>query len=114
MFQIIFAIFLVALAVVILLSWGYIKEQKKSMLLYKKMINELENKVYKKLYEKNDKKIHFKEIKKIIKNYKTSIFWTKNQISVRNSKKISEQILENLIKKEKVEKTNNHYIKLKE
>ncbi|MGM0379334.1 MAG: hypothetical protein ACQEQE_06275 [Bacillota bacterium] len=114
MIQIIIAIFLVALAVVILLSWGYVKEQKKSVLLYKKMINELENKVYKKLYEKKDKKLNLKEIKKIIKNYKTSIHWTKNQISVKNSKKISDQILRNLIKKEKIRKIDKYNIELKE
>ena len=113
MIRIIFAIFLVAFAVVILLSWGYIKDQKKSKLLYKKMINELENKVYKKIYNKN-KKMHVNEIKKIIKNYKTSIYWTKNQISVKDSKKISKKIIGNLIKKEKIKKISHNYIKLKD
>lgn len=108
MFKLIFEILLFAISITILMSWGYIKKQKKGEMLIDKLVLNAEKKILKELNEK--KTITKRQIENIIKDTKASLYWTKSRLQILEPKKISSYLINDLIEKNiiKKEKKNKY------
>ncbi len=73
-------ILLVAITVAFLGAWGIIKQQRKSKELISQLFNKSEKKVLNTFKTKD--KLTIKEIEKIIKGTKASLFWSKERIQI--------------------------------
>ncbi|MCJ7691583.1 MAG: hypothetical protein MUO60_20050 [Clostridiaceae bacterium] len=86
---------LLGVTITFLLSWGYVKQQRKAEELYRKLGIKCEGKIIKKM--KTEGAITVKEIEEIISGTKGTVIWSKNRMKVTNSKIATKTILENLI-----------------
>lgn len=86
---------LLGVTITFLLSWGYVKQQRKAEELYRKLGTKCEGKIIKKM--KTEGAITVKEIEEIISGTKGTVIWSKNRMQVTNSKIAMKTILENLI-----------------
>ncbi|MBK5242363.1 hypothetical protein [Clostridium sp.] len=86
---------LLGVTITFLLSWGYVKQQRKAEELYRKLGIKCEAKIIKKM--KTEGAITVKEIEEIISGTKGTVIWSKNKMQVTNSKIATKTILENLI-----------------
>lgn len=107
MFKYIFAVLFFALSIVFLMSWGLIKEQRKRSELYQKLLIKVESEIRKSL--KKNKTMSKNEMTDLIKNIKTKLFWSKSKIEVTDPEKIIDQILEEMIDNNIIEKKNKKY-----
>ena len=106
MLKLIFEILLFAISITILLSWGYIKQQRKGELLFRKLINNAEKKIVENL-NKNEK-ISKREIEEIIKDITASVYWSKSKLKIVEPKNISINLINDLINKNLIEKNNKN------
>jgi hypothetical protein len=86
---------LLAVTITFLLSWGYVKQQRKAEELYRTLGIKCEGKIIKKMKTKGS--ITVKEIEEIISGTKGTVIWSKNRLQVKDSKIVSKTILENMI-----------------
>lgn len=95
----------VALVVMLLYAWGYVKQQRQSV----DLLRELEKKAKKKIVAILKKKgsMTKKEIENEILNLKVSLFFSKNKAVIKDPKVIAKTIIENLIDSDIVDVDNN-------
>jgi len=102
---------LLAITITFLLAWGYVKQQRKSEELYRKLFINCEDKIIKKI--KNQGTITVKEIEEIIRGTKGTLVWSKNKLQVTDSKIVTKTILTDMINKglinESVDKGSKKY-----
>ncbi|WP_425448183.1 hypothetical protein [Dethiothermospora halolimnae] len=91
----ILGIILFAIATIIVFSWGYIKEQKMPVKLNHKLNLKAKRLVIKVL--KRNGKMTKKEIARILTNLKVSEIGTRKKLVVKDSKKFTKMILDNMI-----------------
>lgn len=80
MISFILKVLLVAITVAFLGCWGIIKQQRKPQELIDKLFNKSSDKIIKAL--KNNETLCDKQIDVMLKNVKTSLFWSKNQVTI--------------------------------
>ena len=108
MLKYMFAVLFFALSIVVIMSWGLIKEQRKRYELYQKLLIKVEDEIKKTLKKNNI--LSKKEMTDLIKNTKTKLFWSKNKIEVTDAEQIVDQVLEKMLEKNIVEKKNKKYV----
>jgi hypothetical protein len=112
MITLIFEILLFAISITILLSWGYIKQQQKNDILFSKLINNAEKKIID--YLNGNDNISKREVEEIIKDTKSSVYWSKTKLKIIEPKTVSLNLLNDLMKKNLIEKNaKNKYILVK-
>jgi hypothetical protein len=102
MITLILEVLLFAISITILLSWGFIKQQRKNDILFNKLINNAEKRIIDYL-NKNDN-ISKHEVEGIIKDTKSSIYWSKTKLKIIEPKTVSLNLLNDLINKNLIEK----------
>lgn len=107
MFRYIFAVLFFALSMTFIMSWGLIKEQRKRSELYNKLLIKVEGEI-KNAFNKNIL-LSKKEIISLIKDTKTKLFWSKSKIEVSDAEKIVEKVINQMIKKNEIQKVENNY-----
>jgi len=88
---------LLAITITFLLAWGYVKQQRKSEELYRKLLINCEDKIIKKI--KNQGTITVKEIEEIVRGTKGTLVWSKNKLQVTDSKIVTKTILTDMLNK---------------
>lgn len=106
MFEYIFAVIMFALSITFLLSWGYIKEQRKYEELYHKLLLKIEKEIRSVLKKEALRK---SEILEITNNTQTKLFWSKNKIKVTDAKQMSEIVINKMMMNNEVIKEKNYY-----
>lgn len=80
MMNFMFKILLVAVTFAFLLSWGYIKQQRKNEELLNNLYKKIQSKIMNEFERKE--KLSITDIENLIKGTKASLFWSKNKITV--------------------------------
>jgi hypothetical protein len=88
---------LLGVTITFLLSWGYVKQQRKAEELYRTLGIKCEGKIIKKM--KTEGAITIKEIEEIISGTKGTVVWSKNRLQVKDSKIVAKTILADMISK---------------
>ncbi len=102
MIKLISEILFFAIAMTILLAWGYIKQQKKNNLLFKKLINNAEIRIID--YLKENETITKHKIEEMIKDTKASLYWSKSKLKIVEPKSISISLINDLVEKKLIER----------
>ncbi|MCT4509337.1 MAG: hypothetical protein N4A48_11410 [Tepidibacter sp.] len=97
MVSFIFKIILVAITFTFLLSWGYIKQQRKNEELLNKLYKKIENKIMSEFNKKE--KLTIKDIENLIKGTKASLFWSKNKITVTDPRLFIKNLIKDMLSK---------------
>ncbi|WFD10974.1 hypothetical protein [Tepidibacter hydrothermalis] len=97
MINIVFKILLVAVTFAFLLSWGYIKQQRKNEELLNNLYKKIENKVMNEFKKKE--KLTIKDIENLIKGTKASLFWSKNKITVTDPRIFIKNLIKDMLSK---------------
>lgn len=92
-------VLLFALAVAVLLSWGYVKKQKKDRILLEKLYKKAKMEILKEMQRQELTK---KEIEKVIKDLKASVYWSRKSIQILAPKKISKVLIDQLLQEKKI------------
>jgi len=95
MLRFMMGVFLFALVFVFLYSWGYIKQQKKNQELFDQLMEKSKEKVLREM--KKGKPLSKKEIEKIIEGTKSSLFWSKNKMRVKNPKVFTDPLIQSML-----------------
>ncbi len=101
-------ILMFALATVIIFSWGIIKEQNKSKDLMNQLYKKAETKIIKAF--KKRQVLTRRDIENEVKNIKASLFYSKDKMVVQNSSKFTKNIINAMINRNLIEKTDEGYI----
>lgn len=101
-------ILMFALATVIIFSWGIIKEQNKSKDLMNQLYKKAETKIIKAFKKKQV--LTRRDIENEVKNIKASLFYSKDKMVVQNSSKFTKNIINAMINRNLIEKTDEGYI----
>lgn len=101
-------ILMFALSTVVIFSWGIIKEQNKSKDLMNQLYKKAEAKVLK-AFKKKDI-LTRRDIENEIKDIKASLFYSKDKMVVQNSSSFTKNIINTMIGRNLIEKTNDGYI----
>lgn len=101
-------ILMFALATVIIFSWGIIKEQNKSKDLMNQLYKKAETKIIKAFKKKQV--LTRRDIENEVKNIKASLFYSKDKMVVQNSSMFTKNIINAMINRNLIEKTNEGYI----
>lgn len=101
-----------AISITFLLSWGFVKQQRKAEELYNQLRVKCEDKIIKEM--KTEGSITVKEMEEIIRGTKGTLIWSKNKLQVTDAKIFAKTILANMINKgliaESLEKGPKKYI----
>ena len=97
-----------ALATVIIFSWGIIKEQNKSKDLMNQLYKKAETKIIKAFKKKQV--LTRRDIENEVKNIKASLFYSKDKMVVQNSSMFTKNIINAMINRNLIEKTDEGYI----
>ncbi|MCT4621814.1 MAG: hypothetical protein N4A62_20800 [Marinisporobacter sp.] len=92
---------LFGVTIAFLLAWGYVKQQRKTEELLKLLYKKCEDQIVKEL--KKTETLTSKEIEKIIRGTKASLFWSKNKLQVTNPKIVMKHLILNLLNKGVIE-----------
>lgn len=95
MLKIIFEVLLFALTLTFLMSWGYIKKQRQSEELLNNLYRKCEVKIRKEFGKTEI--LSKEEIKEIIKDTKSSLFWSKQKVQVTDPRIFIDVIIDDLI-----------------
>lgn len=101
-------ILMFALATVIIFSWGIIKEQNKSKDLMNQLYKKAETKIIKAFKKKQV--LTRRDIENEVKNIKASLFYSKDKMVVQNSSMFTKNIINAMINRNLIEKTDEGYI----
>ncbi len=101
-------ILMFALATVIIFSWGIIKEQNKSKDLMNQLYKKAETKIIKAFKKKQV--LTKRDIEGEVKNIKASLFYSKDKMVVQNSSMFTKNIINAMINRNLIEKTDEGYI----
>lgn len=101
-------ILMFALATVVIFSWGIIKEQNKSKDLMNQLYKKAETKVLK-AFKKKDV-LTRRDIENEVKGIKASLFYSKDKMVVQNASSFTKNIINTMIGRNLIEKTNDGYI----
>lgn len=93
----IFEILLVALAMTIVMSWGYVKKQRQSEELLNQLMVKSEHKV-KKAFMRTPL-LSYAELCECLKGTKASLFWSKNKAIVQEPEVLLDQILMEMVER---------------
>ncbi|RKD21967.1 hypothetical protein SAMN02745883_01317 [Caminicella sporogenes DSM 14501] len=112
LFRYVLEVLFLAVTIAFLGAWGIVKQQNKGRELIQRLFLKIQKKVIKELKIKGS--LNIKEIEKIIKNTKASLFWSRDKVKVVEPKLLAKQLveymLENEIIKEKNDKGRKVYI----
>ncbi|MEJ8554710.1 hypothetical protein [Tepidibacter sp. Z1-5] len=97
MMNFVFKILLVAVTFAFLLSWGYIKQQRKNEELLNNLYKKIENKVMNEFKKKE--KLTIADIENLIKGTKASLFWSKNKITVTDPRVFIKNMIKDMMNK---------------
>lgn len=97
MISFILKVLLVAVTVAFLGCWGIIKQQRKPQELVDKLFNKSSEKIIKAL--KNNETLCDKQIDIMLKNIKTSLFWSKNQVTITDIVTMRKELISKMINK---------------
>ncbi|CAH2214762.1 conserved protein of unknown function [Tepidibacter aestuarii] len=97
MINVLFKILLVAVTFTFLLSWGYIKQQRKNEELLNKLYKKIENKIMNEFNKKE--KLTVKDIENLIKGTKASLFWSKNKLTVTDPRLFIKNLIKDMLNK---------------
>lgn len=90
-------VLLAAISFTFLLSWGYVKQQRKSEELVQNLCVKIEKKILSELEKKPD--ISVQEIEEIVKGTKASLFWSRNKVQINEPKKFIKTYMDHMVKK---------------
>lgn len=93
----IFEVLLVAVSFTFLLSWGYVKQQRKAETLLDNLYRKCESKIVKAL--KTEDALTRREIEEVITGTTGKLYWSRNQVKVTDPKLVSERILQSMVDK---------------
>lgn len=94
MMNFVFKILLVAVTFAFLLSWGYIKQQRKNEELLNNLYKKIQSKIMNE-FEKKEK-LSITDIENLIKGTKASLFWSKNKITVTDPRIFIKNIIKDM------------------
>ncbi len=103
----IFYILLFAIATMIIYIWGLLKEQRKSIDLFEILYHKGEKKVLKAF--KSKKSLSKKDIENELSNLKSSLFYTKDKLIIKDPTHLTKILIGNMLKKGIIVKTTNGY-----
>jgi hypothetical protein len=110
--KIIIQILFMAVTVAFLISWGYIKKQKKQEELYSLLLKKCEKKILNGFKDKSS--LSKTEIENIIKDTKASLFWSKSRAQIEDARLFSDTVIEFLLDQSVIQKDNRNRYQLLE
>ena len=103
----VFYVLLFTIATMIIYTWGLLKEQRKSKDLFEILYSKGEKKGLKAFKTKNC--LSKKDIENELSNLKSSLFYTKDKLIIKDPTHLTKVLIGNMLKKGIIVKTVNGY-----